>query len=101
MTGTSNGPGSPAGAETTGRIVIALFEDRAGAERAIRELKNAGFSNEQIGAATQDRVGAEDPADEEPARQEDADQLLESVNGLSEGATAGALTGGVIGGLLG
>jgi hypothetical protein len=87
MTGSSNGPSSPTGAETTGRVVIALFEERAGAERAIRDLKDAGFRNEQIGAATQDQLPTPSLADE-------------GSNGSGE-AAAGALTGGVLGGLLG
>jgi hypothetical protein len=53
MTESNNGPSSPRGAETTGRIVVALFEARSEAEAAIRDLKNAGFTSEQIGLATQ------------------------------------------------
>jgi hypothetical protein len=100
MRGSSSEPGSPAGADTTGRIVIALFEERAGAERAIRDLKDAGFSNEQIGAAVQDALGTGNPADEETFAN-GTGQSSASLNGLTDGATAGALTGGVIGGLLG
>jgi hypothetical protein len=74
MTGSTDGHGSPRGAETTGRIVVALFEERSGAEDAIRDLKNAGFTDEQIGVATQDRVGAGEArsegssVDDEPGR---------------------------------
>ena len=89
MTGSTNGNSSPRGAETTGVIVVALFEERSEAEGAIRDLKNAGFTNEQIGVATQDRVEAETAGSEG------------SAVGLAEGAAAGALTGGVIGGLVG
>jgi uncharacterized membrane protein len=83
MTESMDGFSSPRGAETTGRIIVALFQDRGQAEDAIRELKNAGLTNEHIGVATQDRV--------------------EGISGADpgEGASAGALTGGVIGGLLG
>lgn len=122
MTGSTNGPSSPRGAETTGLIVVALFEERLEAEDAIRDLKNAGFTNDQIGAATQDRVGTEEPSSgegtasqarsqesgESNARgRESADKdepgkiVEETASGLAEGAATGALTGGVIGGLVG
>jgi hypothetical protein len=97
-----------------GRIVVALFEQRSEAEDAIRDLKNAGFTNEQIGIATQDRVGAGKahtagetrgagearsegtPVDDDPGR-----IVEETASGLAEGAAVGAVTGGVIGGLVG
>jgi uncharacterized membrane protein len=94
MTGPTNGQNEPRGAETTGRIVIALFKERSEAEDAIRNLKNAGFSNDQIGVATHDRVA-------EGEQRVDRDDADETATGLAEGATAGAITGGVIGGLLG
>jgi len=81
----------PSAAETTGRIVVALFEQRTQAENAIRALKSAAFSNEQIGVATQDRVGL-GLADGEAA---------ENGERLADDATAGAVTGGIIGGLVG
>jgi hypothetical protein len=91
MTGSTDGHSSPRGAETTGRIVVALFEERAEAKDAIRDLKNAGFTNEQIGVASLERVGAEEP-----------ERIVEeTAEGLAEGAAVGALTGGVIGGLVG
>jgi len=89
MTGSANGHSSPRGAETIGVIVVALFEERSEAKGAIRDLKNAGFTNEQIGIVTQDRVEAGEAPSEG------------SAVGLAEGAAAGALTGGVIGGLVG
>src|SRR3954467_1987309 len=59
MPGSIDGQSSPRGAETTARIIVALFEARSEAEKAIRDLKNAGFTNEQIGLATQDSTGGE------------------------------------------
>jgi len=94
MTGSTNGQSAPSGAETITRIVIALFEERSEAEDAIRDLKNAGFTNDQIGVATHDRVV-------EGEERVDRDDREETATGLAEGATAGAITGGVIGGLLG
>ena len=72
----------------TGRTVVGLFPRRSDAESAIRDLKQAGFSDDRIGVAMQD-----------PNEQGD---LLESTGGTAaEGAAAGALSGGLIGGLIG
>jgi hypothetical protein len=108
MTGSTDGHSSPRGAETIGRIVVALFEERSEAEDAIRDLKNAGFTNEQIGVATQERAGAgwarspEEPRSEgTPATDEPARIVEDTASGLAEGAAVGAVTGGVIGGLVG
>jgi hypothetical protein len=81
-------PTLPDEAETTGRIVVALFDSRALAEAAIRALKNAGFSNEQIGVATQDHIGSGLPGEN-------------AGNAGEMNAETGALTGGIIGGLVG
>jgi uncharacterized membrane protein len=92
MTGSIDGQSSPEGAETIGRIIVAVFEERAEAEDAIRDLKSAGFSNEQIGVATHDRPTQQSSSSRDKQEPEDD---------LAEGAAAGALTGGVIGGLVG
>ena len=102
MTGSTNGHSSPSGAETTGVIVVALFEERSGAESAIRDLKNAGFTNEQIGVASQDRVESPKDRSEGSTIDDEAGRIVEeTASGLAEGAAAGAVTGGVIGGLVG
>jgi hypothetical protein len=102
MTGSNDGHSSPRGAETTGRIVVALFEERSEAEDAIRDLKNAGFTNEQIGVATQERVGAGEARSEgTPVTDETARVVEDTATGMAEGAAVGALTGGIIGGLVG
>jgi Heat induced stress protein YflT len=73
---------------TPSRTVVGLFSNRADAEHAIRELRNAGFSDQQIGIAMQDR--------------DEQRQLIdESGSTAAEGAAAGALSGGVVGGLIG
>jgi len=67
---------------------VALFPGRSEAEAAIRELKAAGFSNDQVGVATHDQVepgGGSEPLPVEP----------------DAAAAAGAVSGGVVGGLLG
>jgi hypothetical protein len=97
------------GTQTTSRIVIGLFTERSEAEDAIRDLKGAGFTNEQIGVATQDRTGGgEDRAELEdrsrPAedREEELGEIVEdTAKGMAQGAAVGALGGGVVGGLLG
>ena len=58
-----------------------MFDQRADAESAIRDLKAAGFSDDRIGVALQD-----------PSEQRD---LLESTGvTAAEGAAAGAVSGG-------
>ena len=92
---------SPPGAETVGRTVVALFDNRSSAERAIRELKNAGFTNDQLGVATQDSVGAGGAGTGRDEHGSAVDTREEAADELTEGATAGALTGGIVGGLVG
>jgi len=102
MATSTDGPSSLSGAGTTGVIVVALFEERSEAEDAIHDLKNAGFTNEQIGVATQGRIEAGEARNEGSAVDDEADRIVEdTASGLAEGAAAGALTGGVIGGLVG
>jgi len=73
--------------ETTGRTVVGMFASRAAAESAIRDLKAAGFTDDQIGVAAPeaDRAEAARPA----------------AASAAEGAATGALSGGVVGGLIG
>jgi hypothetical protein len=68
--------------------VVGLFYERGQAERAIRELKDSGFEESQIGVLMQDRE----------RQQELADTTGTNVSGA---ATAGAIGGGVTGGVLG
>jgi hypothetical protein len=74
--------------QTTGRTVVGLFARRRDAEAAIRDLKTAGFKDNQVGVALQDR--------------EEQGDLLESTGAKeAEGAAAGAVSGGLVGGLIG
>ncbi len=74
--------------ETTGRTVVGLFRGRSDAEAAIRDLKDAGFSDDRIGVAVQDQGEQRD--------------LVESTGGTpAEGAATGALSGATVGGLIG
>jgi hypothetical protein len=74
--------------ETTGRTVVGMFNRRADAEAAVRDLKAAGFTDEHIGVALQDR-------------DEERDLTASAGGTAAEGAAAGALSGGMVGGLIG
>jgi hypothetical protein len=82
--------------------VVGLFRSRTEAEDTIRDLKQAGFTNEQIGMATRDgqerRGDRPAPVEGEKEREKIVEDTAE---GMAEGATVGALTGGVVGGLVG
>jgi hypothetical protein len=70
------------------RTVVGVFENRDDAERAIRQLKDAGFSSDQIGVAMRDRNAQ--------------GQLVEDTGThAAEGAVTGAVGGGILGGLAG
>jgi heat induced stress protein YflT len=93
---------SAEGTQRTGRTVVGLFQSRTEAEEAIRDLKNAGFTNEQIGVATRDqdspKEGRIEPMEDEP----EIESIEEDTgSGMAEGAAVGAVTGGVVGGLVG
>ena len=73
---------------THGRTVVGLFRDRNDAESAIRELKDAGFTDKQIGVAMRNP--------------EEQRELIEDTGSTAaEGAAVGAVSGGVVGGLIG
>lgn len=74
--------------ESTSATVVGLFHNQVDAERAIRRLKDEGFSESQIGVAIKDRN-----------RQDD---LIEGTGTqAAEGAATGAIGGGVLGGVIG
>ena len=68
--------------------VVGLFRKTLAAERAIRDLKDAGFTDRQIG------VLMRDPEEERRFAEETGTKA-------GEVAAAGAVTGGVLGGLVG
>jgi hypothetical protein len=76
-----------------GMVVIGLFPDQETAGQAIRQLKEAGFTNEELSAILRTR-GAN--GELLPAVVEGEDLDLEA-----QSTKAGAATGGIIGGLLG
>jgi hypothetical protein len=70
------------------RTVVGIFDDRDDAENAIRDLKDAGFSGNQIGIAMRDRT--------------EQGKLIEDTGShAAEGAVTGAVGGGILGGLTG
>lgn len=70
------------------RLIVGMFHDREHAERAIRDLRNAGFTDQDIGVALKGERSAGELA-EGPATH------------VEEGATTGAVGGGILGGVLG
>ena len=77
---------STTGGSATGRsTAVGVFENAGQAQLAVNELRQVGFSDDQIGfvARDQDREGGGDDAN------------------AGGGAATGAVTGGLIGGLLG
>ena len=75
-------------AGVAGETVVGLFADLPAAERGIEALKDAGFSEEEIGVAARD--------------QRQQQELTEGTGTqAAEGATTGAVSGGVLGGVVG
>src|SRR5690242_17539090 len=68
------------------RVVIGVFHDRAQAEQALQDLRQAGFREEQIGFLMRE---GNTRVEEIPAEQPES------------GSTAGAIAGGVLGGVAG
>jgi uncharacterized protein (TIGR02271 family) len=79
--------------------VIAVFDDRTQAQRAIAELKRAGFTEKEIGVTTRDG----DSGDGRLARASDSETHAKegAVAGVAAGAGVGALWGlGILAGVL-
>jgi uncharacterized protein (TIGR02271 family) len=68
--------------------VVGLFRKTIAAERAIRDLKDGGFTDQQIGVLMRDPDEARRVAEQTGTK-------------AGEGAAAGAITGGALGGLVG
>jgi Heat induced stress protein YflT len=75
--------------DTTGRTVVGMFTNRPDAEAAIRELKAAGFADDQIGVALQNEQGE--------LRELSGTTGHEAAEGVAKGAVSGGLVGGLIG----
>ena len=74
------------------RVVVGVFQDRTTAERAVQQLKNAGFRDDQIGFVARDQgAGQGTTATGETAE----------TGTTGERAAAGAVGGGILGGIIG
>ncbi len=73
---------------TNRQVIAALFPDRSMAERAINDLKDAGFRGEDIGVAMRNQEGQKEMA-------------RETGTNAAKGATSGAISGGVLGSVAG
>src|SRR5687768_18603929 len=79
--------------DLTGRSTIAgLFHDRLSAERAINELKDAGFAASDVGVAMRDRTAQGELVEDTGAN---------VAGGAATGAVGGGLLGGIVGFLVG
>jgi hypothetical protein len=72
--------------------IVAAFHSHREAQKAVRDLKEAGFTDEQIGVLAQDQEGL---------YTDDGDLVRGEGNRAAEGAAAGAATGLGVGALWG
>lgn len=78
--------------------VVGVFADPQQAERAVDELRRAGFRNDQIGIA---RRGQDDDQIGKPTEQSDTHSGTGAITGAVAGAGLGALAGlGVLSGMI-
>lgn len=84
MTATSGMGGATAVGSHT---VVGVFTDVNRAERALTELKNAGFTPEQVSAVAKDKG--------------DVQQMADNTEMVANSAAGGAVTGSVLGGIAG
>ena len=71
---------------------VGVFARREDAERALNELRNSGFSMNQVSVVAKDADRGDLAG---------ADMNAQVGNKADEGATAGAVTGGALGGITG
>jgi hypothetical protein len=80
---------------TTGNTIVGVFESPAAAQRAVNELRQAGFTDSQIGVVSHDKGGVKGGTDVDNKAAEGA------ATGLAAGAGVGALWGlAILSGLL-
>ncbi|MDZ7969439.1 MAG: general stress protein [Nostoc sp. DedSLP03] len=87
-------PGATAGYSGVSKRAIGVFSHRRDAEAAITELRDAGFSLNQVSIIAKDTTG-------HGIGGVDVDRNVDTGNKADDGAKAGAATGGVLGGLTG
>lgn len=89
--------------------VVALYDDVADAQDAVKELVESGFPREEISLMVRDARGetrgdirlAQEGAEVTPPEQERAEQMDENVHDTTEGAGIGAVLGGLTGLVIG
>jgi len=86
-------------AAKTKTTVVGVFEDHLQADKAVRDLMNAGFKQEQIGVAMRDSAGyaAGQAVDETDAGHAGSGAVTGALTGLGLGALAGM---GVLAGVI-
>jgi len=85
-------------AATQRSTVVGVFEDNRNADKAVADLKKAGFRDDQIGVAMRNTVGSTDAgAGEETASHAGSGALTGALAGLGLGALAGL---GVLSGVI-
>jgi len=83
-------------AQNQSSVVVGVFEDREQAERAAEELRQAGFSDDQIGFAMRGGDPAAEGGEGEEGMSDDDER-----GGTREGLVMGAISGGALGGIVG
>ena len=80
--------------DATGHTVAGVFESQGDAEKALNELKDAGFSPDQVSVVAKDTR-------ETQSMVERSDMAGAETSGAATGALLGGLTGGLAGWLVG
>jgi outer membrane lipoprotein SlyB len=91
----------------TQRTLVAVFDDRSQAEKALSELQRAGFNDDKIGIVGR-QANQTDPgqAGNKPATnggevREQADEAIAADSKTTDRTFTGVVTGGVVGSLVG
>jgi uncharacterized membrane protein len=86
--------GATGATNATGYTVAGVFTQEREAEQALNELKNAGFSPDQVSVVAKDTRGTQEMV-------ERSDMAGAETSGATAGAVLGGLTGGLAGWLVG
>jgi hypothetical protein len=81
------------------KTITRAYDDYASAEATVRELRNAGLSDGQIGLVASNAEGWHKPGDEnvDPAHDKDRDGKDDRAEGAATGGGIGAVAGGAAG----
>ncbi len=78
------------------KVVVGVFAERALAQQALQELRQAGFTDDHIGFVERDQGAKTEALSERETREPGEDEVAERAN-----TAAGMVTGGVVGGVVG